>query len=384
MLNLHTASGWTPLGPVHDGYTAVSAATLNGAPVDAIRIAWEPGQQPTVNEVIPVYTGALPASINSPTAVAALPGSARRIDVTLTTATSGSINGTVSVQAPAGWAANAPTFSLASDNRLVTSRASLSISVPASAPVGTYPVRLVATDTQGHTASTQVQVNVVRPPTDTYARTIFADGPTAYWRLDEPAGTTALDASGSGVDGTYNGSVQLSQPGSPASLPDESVHLNGGYVSVPDNHALDLTGPFTLEAWVRPDHVAADPGDGIIEKYDSPAKNGYILRLAAGNRVQGWVLGANGYSYATGATALAPNTWHHLAVVYDGTSLTLYADGHLDGQTSASVAPTAGTGSLKLGARGDDAGQRLTGSLDEVAIYPVALTAEQIARHAAG
>lgn len=58
-------------------------------------------------------------------------------------------------------------------------------------------------------------------------------------------------------------------------------------------------------------------------------------------------------------------------------------DGHVDGQASASVASSAGAGSLKLGARGDDAARRLAGSLDEVAIYPYALTAEQIARHVA-
>jgi hypothetical protein len=73
--------------------------------------------------------------------------------------------------------------------------------------------------------------------------------------------------------------------------------------------------------------------------------------------------------------------WHHLAVLYDGSALAVYLDGVRDAVATTTVAPGAGSASIKLGARGDDAANRLNGHLDEVAIYGVALSPDVIATH---
>src|SRR5262249_7983339 len=90
-------------------------------------------------------------------------------------------------------------------------------------------------------------------------------------------------------------------------------------------------------------------------------------------------------AFVTGSTTVTAGQWHHLAAVYDGSTLKVYVDGVVDGSVAASVSPGDGSNSLKLGARGDDAALRLQGEIDEVAIYGHALTPEDIAlRYHAG
>src|SRR5215831_14920886 len=61
-----------------------------------------------------------------------------------------------------------------------------------------------------------------------YSSAVLADHPVAYYRLGETSGTTAVDSSGNGSNGTYVGGVALGQPG--ALLPgdtDPAAGFNG-------------------------------------------------------------------------------------------------------------------------------------------------------------
>lgn len=213
-----------------------------------------------------------------------------------------------------------------------------------------------------------------------YAAQVLADEPVGYWRLGEPSGSAAQDASGLGNHGTYTGDVMPGHPGALAGDPDTAADFMGGYVSVPDSDSLSPSGQFTLEAWVNIDDVCSQ--HSLVEKYDTPAFNGYLLRVVPGGQLSAFTLGGDGQAAAvTGETVVMPDEWHHVVAVYDGTSLSVYLDGELDGSVATTVNPLDGAADLKLGARGDDAGTRLRGVLDEVAVYDHALTAEQIQQH---
>lgn len=154
-------------------------------------------------------------------------------------------------------------------------------------------------------------------------------------------------------------------------------------MEIQDSVATSPEGAFTLETWVRHDGPGRD--QGLIEKYDRPAFNGYALRLTSANTLQAWVLGGSGSVHVTGSATVSPGRWHHVAAVYDGSTLTLYVDGLADGSVAAPISPVDGTASLKLGARGDDAQNQLAGQLDEPALYDRALTAQDLAsRYLAG
>jgi hypothetical protein len=121
------------------------------------------------------------------------------------------------------------------------------------------------------TASLTVQSRAVSVPITGYAKVVTADDPVAYWRLNDPNGSaTAVDAVGS-FDGTYDNSKGDITFGIPTGIPhdsDTAVDLSdtntataggGGVVRIPYALELNPHGPWSVEAWVRPD--AIDPNN---------------------------------------------------------------------------------------------------------------------------
>jgi hypothetical protein len=78
--------------------------------------------------------------------------------------------------------------------------------------------------------------------------------------------------------------------------------------------------------------------------------------------------------------SLRDGQWHHLVVVFSGTVVSGYIDGAFAG--SIALYRALNVSEYRFQVDGPGAiGSLPTGSLDEVAIYPVALTAAQIAAH---
>ena len=77
--------------------------------------------------------------------------------------------------------------------------------------------------------------------TAAYRDSVLADSPAAYWRLGEPSGTTAADASGNNRTGSYVGSPTLGVGGALVGDSNTAVSFNGSsqYVEVPYAAALN-------------------------------------------------------------------------------------------------------------------------------------------------
>jgi hypothetical protein len=155
------------------------------------------------------------------------------------------------------------------------------------------------------------------------------------------------------------------------------------YVEVPHQGAQNSL-PLTISAWVRAN------GDGsIVNKYVSSSLNGYQLYVWDG-RLRAWYFGASGSVYGGGlgldGGPIADGRWHHVALVIDGAGGRLFVDGRpvaTQGWSGAPSAPTT-TVPLSFGRYPGPARQFLRGTLDEVALWSVALTGAQIASLAAG
>jgi hypothetical protein len=89
-------------------------------------------------------------------------------------------------------------------------------------------------NTLGTNTSFPATLTVVPEAPGSYAASVAADAPVAYWRLDEAVGSTnALDIAG-GHNGLYSGSEVLGQPGAILGDPDTSIYLPGaGGIVVP-------------------------------------------------------------------------------------------------------------------------------------------------------
>lgn len=307
-------------------------------------------------------------------------GTQNTVDFTFTGLASGTLTATVSGTAPEGWKAEptSRTISLDSDHRTVTTTVHLRVTPPDGA-AGTTAKVGVAVEIEGQdtvTATTAATVGTV--PTADYSALVLGQDPVGYWRLDG-AGATDSDSSGYGNDGSDVNEVSHQVPGALAGTDDTAVRLDGGYVNVPNSPSVALDGSFTLEAWFKT--TTSGQQQAIIERYDHPWPNGEVVRIGSDNHLHGYVNSATETVGVRGSSSVTPDVWHHVAVTCDGTTLKVYLDGLLDGTTKTKALPGAGSGDLRLGARGDDAGLRLQGGLDEAAVYPTALSPGQIRSH---
>ena len=79
-----------------------------------------------------------------------------------------------------------------------------------------------------------------------------------------------------------------------------------------------------------------------------------------------------------------PNTWQHVVVTREAATKTIrfYVNGVAVGSGAYLLTPAASAKAVLMG-RSDGGGQSVTGELDEVALYPAALSAARIATHSA-
>ena len=71
--------------------------------------------------------------------------------------------------------------------------------------------------------------NVVDPtgPSSSYAASVLADHPSAYYRLVDPSGYLMADSSGNAADGQYGSGATLNQAAALPDDPDGSVAVSG-------------------------------------------------------------------------------------------------------------------------------------------------------------
>jgi hypothetical protein len=311
-------------------------------------------------------------------------GATNTVSFTLTGLVPDQLDATVTAVTPAGWQATAEpsAMSLRSGYRTVQATIQLHVTPPASAAGSAASVGVsVAVRGQG-TVTAQVPATVAARPTAAYPDLVLGDHPSGYWRLDD-TGSTEMDSSGNGGTGHDVGTVIHSVPGALAGSADTAVQLAGGYVDVPNSPSVALSGPFALEAWIKT--TVTGQQQGIIEKYNQPWPDGFGLRIDANGRLDAFADNSSTSAFLQGATVVTPNAWHFVAVTGDGSSLKIYLDGFEDASLSTTVLPQPGQLDLRLGARGDDTGNRLQGDLNEAAIYPAALSLQQIqAQYLAG
>ncbi len=211
------------------------------------------------------------------------------------------------------------------------------------------------------------------------AAQVLADRPVGFWRLGEPAGsTTAADASGSGNAGSYEAGILLGQPG--AVPGDTAAAFSGQSLVIPAQASLNLTTGLTVEAWVRPS--AANLYGGIFEKtIDGAVNSQFSLFFEAGVVKFRGKPATTSYLTLSGP-ALPVNAWSHVAGTYDGTTLRLYVNASL---VASSDAPTlaGGSGLALIGHLGSGF-YPFQGTLDEVALFPQALSPDRLRAHFLG
>lgn len=232
--------------------------------------------------------------------------------------------------------------------------------------VATYTVNLAKDGTYRMTLAGQpVQIIKVGVPKDRLQSPIL--------HLNFDGKNPLADLSGYGNDGKVIGKVQYPTGKVGKGL---SFDSEASYIEFPRSAVLETPTPnMTMSVWVKPGEQRgyADfftKGDWNVLKTD--AKNGSISFFTGGWR--------------RGETELAQpkdweGNWHHLVGVVEGQEARLYLDGKLvqESEVEGELKYTSFPWNLGRNAE-EPKGRGFTGTMDEVRIYPFALTSAEVAQ----
>jgi biopolymer transport protein ExbB len=153
-----------------------------------------------------------------------------------------------------------------------------------------------------------------------------------------------------------------------------------GHVVVPSSTTLDMATGGTIELWVR---LNNSNGVGSTTSRGTGAgDNDVLMNSSCGNMQTIFQYSQQSTNVTSACNAITLNMWTHIAVVNNGTTLTLYING-TPNTTAAGGLMGPLTSDLYLGRRSQGL-FALDGDLDEVKWWTVVRTPQEICTDAGG
>jgi PKD repeat protein len=258
---------------------------------------------------------------------------------------------------------------------------------------GAHTYSVTATDPFGNSVSSaSASVTVTAAPAvgtaTSYTAAVKADGATNQWRLGDTSGSTTADAIG-GRPLTVGSGVTRGTPGALAGDTDTAATLNGSAsATLATSGTTTAPNTFTEEAWFQTTSKTggrimgfASAKSGTSTTYDRQ------VYLDAAGHVAFTVNVPGNRNRTTQKTVISTATfndgkWHSVAASMSSSGMRLYVDGTLVGAQTGATSGQSYQGYFRVGSDKAIAGaSTFTGTIDEVALYPTALSAEQVASH---
>jgi hypothetical protein len=233
-------------------------------------------------------------------------------------------------------------------------------------------------------------------PTE-YVNAVLHSRPAHYWRFDEAEGGHVTDVVGDAA-ATISGGTQLENGG----LFFPGGRRNHGLAFVAEPLPSLISNEFTLEAWVNPSFAQQRGLIGINHRAPESISRGKLYRLVLlpaqhqtvfpGETLQFigdlWPYGEEGVVRVFSANQYRVGAWHHVVAVRRKRQLEIYLNGEM-AQTApvpplnSNPIPTTITIGRSLGPETEKRGRDryFKGMVDEFAVYPSALSAEEVAEH---
>jgi hypothetical protein len=206
-----------------------------------------------------------------------------------------------------------------------------------------------------------------------YGVNVAAAGLVAWYKMD---GDLTNSTATAGLDGAPQGSPAFVS--SPVQTTNNSLNFDGvnDQVTAPGTAAYDLTAG-TIEVLINPTTLSGTAAAIVGVRTDGLTATRFSFHVSA-TQLGMW----NGSTFATINYAVPTNTWTHLAYVYDGTNVTVYANGVATPvgtfNQAFGTAPlaTLAFGVSKNGGGGDN--EYFNGNIDEVRIWNTQRTPSEI------
>lgn len=226
-----------------------------------------------------------------------------------------------------------------------------------------------------------------------YRRLVLEGKPLVYWRMGATKDRVVADETGGGNDLILQGTGQtLGVEGAIAGDADRAIDFDGkaSFAIATNARALDFAGgaKFSLECWARRE----TGGDAYFQHLFSNVQG------VAGNR-DGFALyllpepaqGDNPRSVfeydrpmadlGIWGPVLEASTWGHYVAVFDGTQISLYVNATLSESDVTAGNIAARTVPFTVGRAAGVNGSYFRGGLDELAVYPRALSIAEVTAH---
>ena len=214
--------------------------------------------------------------------------------------------------------------------------------------------------------------------TNAIAQLLAAPSPLLQLTFNQSSGTTAVDATGNGWNGTLvNGPTWV------VGESGNAVSLNGvnQYVSLPSGVVSSLND-FTISAWVNLN--ALSPGAHLFDFGTGTGSYMFLSPAAtAGGLLFAITTAGSNYQQSIYCTNnLSPGVWHNIAVTFAAGMGILYLDG-LPVATNSNISLTPSllgyTGQNWIGRSQYSSNPYLNGLVDDFRIYNGAMSANEIA-----
>ncbi|MER7447909.1 PKD domain-containing protein [Microbacterium sp. NPDC097977] len=251
-----------------------------------------------------------------------------------------------------------------------------------------YQVRAKDADGNVQWSAWSPYVTVSGIPTSAYRAAVRSSGADHYWRLDEATGTRLSDDVGD-APGTASG-LTLGTGGALQNESTAAITSAGG--SSPKMTTQDVSAApaaVTVEAWVKTTNTRGGRIVGFGDSATGTSTSGNtdrVLYLDTSGRAN-FAINDGSYRTVLSRSAVNDGNWHHLVGTVDSQGMQLFVDGKRVDRDQARTSPKIYNGFWRIGAdqtngfanKPTNAG--LAGSIDDVAVYPTALSPADIRSH---
>ena len=198
----------------------------------------------------------------------------------------------------------------------------------------------------------------------------------AVWMLDEGRGDVVEDLSGNDNDGQIQGPTWV------AGKFGSALSFDGAddRVVVPDADSLDLPGAWTITGWMFINESESNYAHMLGKRNDVLGQANYCFRTNnVGTAWEAYFKNVD-WKGVWGQGTVREGVWLYMTATYDGVStMTLYEDGvEIGSAADVGGPPPVGASDVILGGWQDNTSELIDGMLDEIVLFSVAISVDDI------
>ena len=210
----------------------------------------------------------------------------------------------------------------------------------------------------------------------------------AEYRFEKCDGTATLENhAGSGLDGALSGDANISL--GDGKIENALILSGNGMMSVEHSSQLDLVKDLTISFWIKPSEIKKQAlvtrglGVGTYRRYASNAE--YFIKMLDGGQLtyRHSFVESSGAVVAYSDSNISANVWTHVVFTRDDSSKSMrfYINGVANTQYSYTTEPISSNSEKLIFGFCDGCVEpsRFSGKLDEIKIYNIALTEDEVA-----